>query len=358
MAHECITELNLPCILSVHIMPGWQPVLLVMLMPLVIWLIRLAKLVLLRANRCCQRDRFYSSLNMADSRKLFSKVRQLRGQSRPPTTQLQFDGCLFKGSSILLAWARYFSELALPSSYLSFDDTFHPSVINKFASLASLPYAAPPLFSLDDVTRAVFSVPCGKSSGPDSVQAEHLRFYGPILLSWLTSIFNSIHATGVVPASLAYGYVIPLLKSSDKDPSVPSNYRGITLIPVISKVFEHLLLSRLLPYIQLRPLQGGFRVGRSCTHTAFVLQKTIAYLHESGRKIYLAFLDARKAFDTVWHEGLFVKLDHAGIPLSLWHILLSWYCQCRSSVLWEHSCSPSFPIRQGVHQGAVLSPLL
>ena len=61
--------------------------------------------VLLRANRCCQRDRFYSSLNMADSRKLFSKVRQLRGQSGPPTTQLQFDGCLFKGSSVLLAWA-------------------------------------------------------------------------------------------------------------------------------------------------------------------------------------------------------------------------------------------------------------
>ena len=167
--------------------------------------------------------------------------------------------------------------------------------------------------------------------------------------------FNSILVTGVVPVSFAYGYVIPLLKSSDKDPSVPSNYRGITLTSV---VFEHLLLSRLLPYIQLSPLQGGFRAGRSCTHSAFVLQETIAYLRERGRKVYVAFLDARKAFDTVWHEGLFVKLSHAGVPLSLWHILLSWYRQCHSSVLWEHSCFPSFPIRQGVCQGAVLSPLL
>ena len=89
-----------------------------------------------------------------------------------------------------------------------------------------------------------------------------------------------------------------------------------------------------------------------------MLQEAISYLCEHGNKAYVAFLNARKAFDTVWHEGLFVKLNHGGVPLSLWHILLSWYCQCRSSVIWEHFCSPSVPIRQGVRQGAVLSPLL
>ena len=300
---------------------------------------------MLRTNRRCQRDRFYSFLNGADSPRLFSKVRQLRGQSGPPTNQLQVGGSLFTGSSVLRAWALYFSELALPSSHPSFDDGFRASLDSEFASLASLAYSAPPEFCLDEVSRAVSSVPCGKSSGPDGVQAEHLRFAGPTLLSWLTTIFNSILGTGHVP-----GYVVPLLKSSDKDPSVPTNYRGITLTSVISKVFEHLLLSRLLPHIQLSPLQGGFRAGRSCIHTAFVFQEAIIYLRERGRKVYVAFPDARKAFDTVWHEGLFVKLYHAGVPLSLWYLLLFWYRQCRSSVFWEHSCSQSFPIRQGVRQ--------
>ena len=127
---------------------------------------------------------------------------------------------------------------------------------------------------------------------------------------------------------------------------------------VVGKVFERLLLSRLLNFIRLSPLQGGFRAGQSSLHTAFVFQETVTYLQECGHKAYVAFLDARKAFDTVWHEGLFVKLHRAGIPHSLWFLLVSWYRQCTSSVVWGNSCSRSFSLNQGVHQGAVLSPLL
>ena len=108
----------------------------------------------------------------------------------------------------------------------------------------------------------------------------------------------------------------------------------------------------------MSPLQGGFRAGQSSLHTAFVFQETVTYLREYGHKAYVAFLDARKAFDTVWHEGLFVKLHRAGIPHSLWFLLVSWYRQCTSSVVWGNSCSHSFSLNQGVHQGAVLSPLL
>ena len=68
------------------------------------------------------------------------------------------------------------------------------------------------------------------------------------LVLFLTGIFNAILGTGCVPVSFACGYVIPLLKSTDKDPSIPSNYKGISLTSVVGKVFERLQssLSRLL----------------------------------------------------------------------------------------------------------------
>ena len=103
---------------------------------------------------------------------------------------------------------------------------------------------------------------------------------------------------------------------------------------VISKVFVRPLLGRLLGFIQLSPLQSGFRVGQSSLHTAFVFQETLMYLRKHGHKAYVAILDARKAFDVVWHEGLFVELHKAGVPHALWFLLVSWYHQCTSAVVW------------------------
>ena len=69
-------------------------------------------------------------------------------------------------------------------------------------------------------------------------------------------------------------------------------------------------------------------------------------------------LDVKKAFDTVWHQGLFVKLQRKGIPTRIWHVLNNWYTSSSCSVLQCGNHSRSFPILQGVHQGAILSPLL
>ena len=69
---------------------------------------------------------------------------------------------------------------------------------------------------------------------------------------------------------------------------------------------------------------------------------------------YVAFLDARKAFDTVWHTGLLVKLYQKGIRGHIWHLIKKWYSSSISCVLWDGQCSLSFAINQGVWQGGVL----
>ena len=75
-------------------------------------------------------------------------------------------------------------------------------------------------------------------------------------------------------------------------------------------------------------------------------------------KCYLAFLDACKAFDTVWHNGLFFKLFQYGLTNDIWFLLHFWYRNLRSSVKWGDKLSRSFAIRQGVRQGALLSTLI
>ena len=132
----------------------------------------------------------------------------------------------------------------------------------------------------------------------------------------------------------------------------PSSYN-------ISKLFEKVILAKLQSSsLPLNLLQGGFCSGYSPSHTAFVLQEAIQSIRESGKKAYVALLDVKKAFDTFWHQGLFVKLHHKGIPTRIWHILNNWYTSSSCSVLHCGNHSRSFPILQGVCQGAILSPLL
>ncbi len=74
-------------------------------------------------------------------------------------------------------------------------------------------------------------------------------------------------------------------------------------------------------------------------------------------KCYSAFLDACKAFDTVWHAGLFVKLYKAGLSGDIWQVLYYWYRHIVSFVKWNNEVSVSVSILQGVKQGALLSPI-
>ena len=82
----------------------------------------------------------------------------------------------------------------------------------------------------------IHSLPLKKAAGPDRLSNEHLKFGGPLVPAILSHIFNAILASGHIPAPFQHGLIVPIPKDSNKDLTDPSNYRGITLLSVISKV--------------------------------------------------------------------------------------------------------------------------
>ena len=196
---------------------------------------------------------------------------------------------------------------------------------------------------------------CNKAAGSDELDSQHLIYGGELLLEHLTLLFNAIMEATHIPPAFLHGLVILILlipKGHNKDLSLPNNYRGITILSNMSKVLERLLLLKIQqldsPPPVLNPLQGGFREHVGCVHTAFVLQEAIQSLRERGMKVYVAYLDVRKAFDTVWHQGLLVKLHQKGVRGPIWHLINKWY---NSSTVWNNQQSRSFHYHQGVWQG-------
>ena len=171
---------------------------------------------------------------------------------------------------------------------------------------------------------AITSISLGKASGPDHLSPEH--FYYSIsdkLIDLLTPLFQAMLSLHYVPPSCTHSYVLPIPKGQSIDFTNPSKYRGISL-SIFSQIFESVLLKGFLSEIEekIHPLQGGFRKGYGTSHTSFILQEIMSFCGSKCDKCYLAFLNAkRKAFDTVWHGGLFYKLHLYGLTDDLWFLL-------------------------------------
>ena len=130
-------------------------------------------------------------------------------------------------------------------------------------------------------------------------------------------LFRCIISHSYVPNDFGLGLIIPLVKDKSGDLHSVSNYRGITLIPVLSKLFEGVLLQNCEEFLSVDDLQFGFRKGSGCPQALYTLKSTVDYFTNRGSSVYAAALDISKAFDTVKHSELFRTLSVAGVPNGL-----------------------------------------
>jgi Reverse transcriptase (RNA-dependent DNA polymerase) len=183
-------------------------------------------------------------------------------------------------------------------------------------------------FVEEHVARALGRVSAYKAPGPDGVHAELLKYAGDGGVRMITRLFNAVLTTTLPPAAWRQGSITSIHKAGDRTDC--GNYRGITLLPALDKVFMSLLVDRLQDAAPFHPRQYTFTKGRGTTEASFNIITFIRSQRMRKRPTYVFFLDIRKAFDTIVRSLLLLKLRAAGITGHLWHIIANLYDQTRS----------------------------
>ena len=126
----------------------------------------------------------------------------------------------------------------------------------------------------------------------------------------LANLFTQMFRIGYIPDRMKCGTIITLHKGGKKRTDDPNNYRVLTFISVISKLFEIAIVERSKHTIlaNLSPQQGESKQNLGCIMTSFILRESIYFAREYSSQLYVCLLDCRQAFDRVWTQGMFYKL--------------------------------------------------
>ena len=153
------------------------------------------------------------------------------------------------------------------------------------------------------------------SYGYDGISSALLKIIINEITPSLTLIINQCLTTGIFPDKLKIGEIIPVYKEGNN--KLIDNYRPISLLPTISRIFETAIYSQLYEYIKhhhiINDSQYGFRKAHSTVYTATELIDRLTYKLDNSKIPFNIYIDLSKAFDTLNHSILLSKLHYYGI---------------------------------------------
>jgi hypothetical protein len=216
--------------------------------------------------------------------------------------------------------------------------------------------------TIDEVKKAIRKLKSGKAPGLDEVSTDFLKATENIISPFLTKLFNHLFNTGTFPQDWCKSVIIPLFKKGDMN--LPGNYRGISLLSCISKVFTSILNNRLYSWAEkehkIGEEQAGFRKEHSTADHIFTLVSIIkkTLYNQRKSKLYAAFIDFQKAFDSVDRSSLWKVLHKVKTSRKMLCMLQGIYSSVQACVRWNNEVSDFFTCPKGVKQGCMLSPLI
>ena len=263
-------------------------------------------------------------------------------------------------------WNKYYERLyKCQDDDLKYDNEFKNMVETELNSIIEgINYTGTlkggPI-NVEELKKQITRLKNNKAAGWDHVTAEHIKYAGDICISTLAWIMNCMVKSKSIPQHLKRGLIVPIPKPG-KDCSIKDKNRGITLLPVVYKLFEMVILQREKKWLfdnkLIEDLQGAAQENCSSLHVSMVLQEAINHNLNKGESVYVAFLDIQKAFDTVWIPGLLYKLAKAGIDPVLLLIIKESFNNFQCSVQIAGEVSRWFLPERGLHQGAPISMTL
>ena len=196
--------------------------------------------------------------------------------------------------------------------------------------------------TMPGLREAVFCQKNNKSSGPDVISAEIYKCAFEDTSPFILNLFNRLISNGEYPTCFGEGIIHPIHKSGDKNN--PRNYRGITLINILSNIYSQLILNRLTRWSEqhskISQNQFCFQKKKSTINCIVLLHSIIAKTLTDGKKLYCAFLDFEKCFDEIDRNLLFAKLINETISSKLISAIKSMYSVVKSKVRYNPELSP------------------
>ena len=275
----------------------------------------------------------------SDSKLFWGKFKLLRNSihfaKSPPPVATDAEGKIVTDPvEVLRAWRDFSAGIA--SADLSgtqeegiYDDEYKREVEERLEWMRSVHQHQPVLdnpITAMEVFAAIRKLKMGKAPGEDGVLTDILKSAadavnngklrgGNTVVDALVLMFNFVFDRGVWPERWGTGIIFPLHKHDSR--LDPSNYRPITLLSVVGKLFGVIVNARLSAFSEatgsLSDEQGGFRPNRGTTDQVFLLREVLASRKERGLPTFATYLDARKAYDTVWREDAYVRIHESGV---------------------------------------------
>ena len=200
-----------------------------------------------------------------------------------------------------------------------FTDEDHSSIPNLGAS--NTPDIAPLHITVKGVGILLRKLDASKAIGPDLVPTRILKEATDQIVPFLTFIFNQSWSTGEVPSNITAIY-----KKGDMTHAV--NYRPVSLTSITCKAMEHIFYHHIMNHLELHNIlsdnQHGFRKHRSCETPLVNTIQSVAKSLDNKEQVDMLILDFSKAFDTVPHQHLLLKMEHYGIRGRVLHWVRAW----------------------------------
>ena len=312
------------------------------------------------ARRCANEywtilsEKIQTAATTGNIREMYDGIKKALGPTQSKTSPLKSaTGEIITNQGQQMGrWVEHYSDL------YSRENTVAPSALDAIECMPVMEELdAEP--TVDELSKAIDSLATGKAPGSDSIPPDLIKHCKITLLQPLHEVLRQCWREGAVPQDMRDSRIVTLYKNKGER-SDCNNYRGISLLSIVGKVYARVLLVRLQKLAErIYPeSQCGFRAERSTVDMIFSLRQLQEKCREQRMPLYVAFIDLTKAFDLVSRDGLFKALRKIGCPPKLHSLIESFHSNMKGTVQFNGNISEPFNIRSGVKQGCVLAPTL